>query len=325
MRGVTRAKRIIRNTRRLVEPVAAILIYHRVIELSSDLHNLAITPQNFARHLEYIHDKYTPIRLTDLADGMKDKTSLPYRSVVVTFDDGYEDNYSQARPLLEQYEVPGTIFVVSQMVNSAREFWWDELERLFLHTEDLPESLTLRILGQETVWPLASLEQRQVAMKTIHQQMRRLPAFEREQVLAELSNWARFSRIGRSGFLPMKSEQVRQIAQSPYIEIGAHTQTHPVLSSQDTGQQYNEIVESRTQLEALLGKPVRTFSYPYGNPEDFDRHSVEIVRSAGFAAAVTTIQGAVDIDDDRHQLKRCEVNNWDIDVFRKKLNSFFYQ
>lgn len=324
MRGVTRIKRILRNTRRLASPVAAILIYHRIIELPEDRHNLAVFPDNFASHLEYIQEKYSPMSLSDLAECLQIH-DLPHRAVVITFDDGYADNFLKAWPLLEMYQVPATIFTVSGAVNSRREFWWDELERIFYFIENLPEQLSLCIQEQGLSWPLSNMKQRQAAFKDIHQRLRLLPVVEREKVLKDLANWAGTTQNGRSENLPMKYSELCQIAQSKFIEIGAHTKTHPVLSTQSPEDQYEEIVESRLELEKILDKQVRTFSYPYGNPEDFTQQTVEIVKSAGFSAAVTTIQGGVEPGDDRYQLKRCEVNNWNVDLFKRKLDSFFYK
>ncbi len=324
MLGIKRIKRAYRNVQRLVKPVGAILIYHRIVDLPHDPHNLAVSPENFARHLEYIRGKYTPISLSCAAEGMQRPGSLPHRWVVITFDDGYADNYRNAWPLLEQYQVPATIFVISGSINSPREFWWDDLERILLRHQVLPERLSLRFDGHARNWLMTTPGQRQDAFQNIHQALRGLSFEEREQALLDLCRWAGIDGNGRPENLPMRDSEIWAMAQSQFVEIGAHTRTHPALSTQLAEVQSAEIIAGRLELERVLGKPVMTFSYPFGNSQDFTKTTVEHVKSAGFQAAVTTIQGAVEAGDDRYQLKRCEVNNWDIEKFPKKLDSFFY-
>lgn len=324
MRGTTRLKRTIRNIGRLAKPVAVILIYHRVIELPIDEYRLAVSPKNFAHHLKIIREKYTPISLSGLADGLINGHPLPRRSVAITFDDGYADNYRFAWPLLEACPVPATIFVTSGQVNSPREFWWDDLERILLSAERLPELLCLRLQGGTRSWPTATADQRRTAFKEIHQLLRPLAGQERRRILEELADWAGCGQAGRAENLALKTDELARLSRSQWVEIGAHTQTHPVLSAQSAQVQFSEIVESRKELAALLGKPIRTFAYPFGHAEDFTPETVEIVKAAGFTAAVTTTPGAVTAGDDLFRLKRWEVNNWDADQFQRKLASFFY-
>jgi peptidoglycan/xylan/chitin deacetylase (PgdA/CDA1 family) len=118
------------------------LVYHRINELRSDPWALGVTPRRFAEHLEVLRDCARPIRLEQLSGALLDG-SLPDRSVVVTFDDGYADNLYNAKPLLERYDVPATVFVTTGYVGSGREFWWDELDRLLLQPGTLPEALRL--------------------------------------------------------------------------------------------------------------------------------------------------------------------------------------
>jgi peptidoglycan/xylan/chitin deacetylase (PgdA/CDA1 family) len=89
------------------------------------------------------------------------------------------------------------------------------------------------------------------------------------------------------------------------MEIGAHTVTHPILTSLDDAAARAEIRTSKEQLEALIGKPVRLFAYPNGKVGmDFDARHVAMVREAGFDAAFTTAVGAITRTQDRYQLPR---------------------
>src|SRR5262245_1755138 len=127
-------------------PRALILMYHRVTELPSDPHLVAVTPKHFCEQLEMIRKHYMPIRLQQLVEALQGGEA-PKRAVVITFDDGYADNLHKAMPLLEHYDIPATVFVTAGVVGSQREFWWDELDRLLLQPGILPAKLRLKING----------------------------------------------------------------------------------------------------------------------------------------------------------------------------------
>src|SRR5215217_4356416 len=136
--------------RRLTSP-AIILMYHRVTELANDPHLLAVTPAHFDEQLAAIRAHGIPLRLQELVESLR-QGRTPRRAVIVTFDDGYADNLHQAKPLLERHRVPATFFLTAGQVGQAREFWWDELDRLLLQPGALPAVLRLSVNGSVREW-----------------------------------------------------------------------------------------------------------------------------------------------------------------------------
>ncbi|MGB5618733.1 MAG: polysaccharide deacetylase family protein, partial [Desulfobacterales bacterium] len=128
-------------------------MYHRVASLELDPWALCVTTQNFAEHLEVLQKEARPISLKQLVQAHT-QGHIPDRAVAVTFDDGYADNLYDAKPLLEKYNIPATVFVASGFVGHKYEFWWDELERIFLQPGTLPEILTLSVNGKTYQWEL---------------------------------------------------------------------------------------------------------------------------------------------------------------------------
>src|SRR5215831_16190313 len=112
-----------------------ILLYHRVAAIDSDPWSLCITPERFSEHLEVLRE-CMPITL-EQAD-LSGRYGAKRPRVVVTFDDGYADNLYAAKPLLERFDIPATVFVVTGYVGQDREFWWDELEKIIFGSETLP-------------------------------------------------------------------------------------------------------------------------------------------------------------------------------------------
>ena len=84
---------------------------------------------------------------------------MPNRSIVVTFDDGYVDNLNYAKPLLEHFNVPATVYLVTEALIEGRNFWWDELEWALLQPETLPDWLTLSVKGSKYEWQLGNARQ----------------------------------------------------------------------------------------------------------------------------------------------------------------------
>jgi len=118
-------------------------------------------------------------------------------------------------------------------------------------------------------------------------------------------------------------DEARSLDSGGVIEFGAHTRTHPVLSSLDSDGQRDEVAGSKTALEELLGRPVSVFAYPHGGPGQFDERSASVVGDAGFAAAFTTIPGIVWPHSDRFAVPRFHTENISGTAFQTLLNGWF--
>jgi peptidoglycan/xylan/chitin deacetylase (PgdA/CDA1 family) len=294
------------------------LLYHRVIDLDYDPYALAVPPELFAQQLDYIRRTCVPMRLTDLVEALE-QGSLPRRAVAITFDDGYADNYLHAYPLLEAAGIPATFFVAAGQVDAEREFWWDDLERILLRSDGLPDHLRIEVRGREHSWQLGVSGRRERAYHELSRLLRPLGGKERSEALADLTRWAGVESAGREENRAVTTDELIELGQSALIDIGAHTVTHPVLSALSPEAQATEIVEGRGKLESILGRPISTFAYPYGEIQDFTNETVEIVRGTGLSAACTTVHGSVEPGDDLFRLNRVGVFNWDMDTFYRRL------
>jgi peptidoglycan/xylan/chitin deacetylase (PgdA/CDA1 family) len=296
-----------------------ILMYHRVYETSSDPWELCVSPCHFAEQLEVLSKNYQVISLNELVRSLREG-QLPKRGVVLTFDDGYADNLWNAKPLLEKYELPATVFITSGSLDSPAEFWWDDLERILLQPRKLPKSLQLSVQGRAHDWQTTNSDERQLAYMAIHQILQPLRSADRDQAMGDLFDWSGVDQTGRSDYRPLTTVELTQLAQSELVAIGAHTVTHPLLSVMHQADQSAEIAGSRTKLEDILGSRVDTFSYPYGN---LSAETAGIVAAAGFETAVTTNDRAVRVRANPFRLGRFAVGDWDGDRFKDRLEEAF--
>lgn len=323
---------------------ALILLYHQVAFLDGDPQQLAVTPERFDAHMEVIARDATPVPLSVLVKGLR-AGDLPDRAVAVTFDDGYADNLYEALPALERWNVPATVFATSGYIGGVREFWWDELDRLLLRTRNLPTSLRLDLGHREITWqrdgdsaPRSAFERfsswqvehrdldaRHTLYRTLCEALRPLGVNERDDVLDVLAEWAGAPPHVRGNRRPLDADELRRLADSELIEIGAHTVSHPKLAARPRPEQRREICSSVWHLERLIGGPVRSFSYPFGSPTSFDRRTVAVVRSAGLGCACANIEGPVTHRSDPFALPRCIVRDWDATTFARRLNIWLEQ
>ena len=326
---------------RYLERRVLILLYHRVADADLDPWALAVSPDNFAEHLQVLRRHGRVMGLGDLAAALVEG-KLPRRAIVVTFDDGYADNLINAKPLLEEFDVPATVFVASGYIGEDREFWWDELEKLFLRPGNLPRTLNLTANNKKARWELGETAEyelnshrrnlgwraweqedpstRHTVYRSVWQMMLGMPENERNNLRAELLDWAAATQSARPTHRAMSAAEIRDLVQGGLIEAGCHTTTHPMLSALGENAQREEIYGAKARLEEIVDRPVSRFAYPYGRPSDYTGYTVTLVREAGFDCACSTTRGMVGTRSDQFQLPRMQIENMNGDAFDRLLS-----
>jgi peptidoglycan/xylan/chitin deacetylase (PgdA/CDA1 family)/glycosyltransferase involved in cell wall biosynthesis/SAM-dependent methyltransferase len=341
-REVDRARAIgtdsVRHTDRTHDGRALILMYHRVGEPDADPFSLTVSLSHFAEHLAVIRKQATPLSLPELADCVR-RGRVPDGSVAVTFDDGYADNRS-AKLLLERHSVPATVFVTTGNLGGKREFWWDELQRVFLTPGTLPGTLTLTIGGTPYRWELGegarySEEEflrcrqwkaedeapgrRQSLYLGIWRLLRHAHETDRRRVIREIADWSG-STQPRETYRSLEPDEVGALAEGGLIEIGAHSVTHPALGTISAEEQRLEVIGSKHRLEEILGSGVASFAYPYG---DMTGETVAVTSAAGFRQACSTVPRPVVRNANCMELPRFQVGDWDGAAFCERLAGWF--
>ena len=340
IRGMGRVQRGARRLRNRFVKRSLILLYHRVDDLQADPFRLAVTPSHFAEHLEVIKQKCSPVRLSAMTRGVL-AGEPPHGACAVTFDDGYADNYEKALPLLQKADVPATVFVATGYINSTREFWWDELERILLSPGTLPDILTA---GNGLIWKVPShtvyTEQeyqslrgwnalettiptgRHALYRDIHSVLRPMTQEDRDNALAGLREAAGVPASPTPRYRTMTPEEIANATATGLVEIGAHTVTHPVLGALPAEAQSREATESRQRLEEITGRPVEMFSYPYGTPADYTPGTVSAVKAAGFTSAYSVANDVVWRGSDPYQIARVTVHDCGGEEFARRLSEW---
>lgn len=337
LRNYTRHTRHMRDK---LLPGGIILMYHQVADSACDPWGNCVSPGNFKEHLEVINRHVRTFRVGELTDYL-DSGKTPRGAIVLTFDDGYADNYRVARPLLETYETSATFFLVSGRLGSEDAYWWDELTDILLRPGCLPENLEIRLdgkrhdiqLGPAAIYSAdgqrADHNVRAWAAKSgsrlnfyyrIWKLLRPLPQNERNDALNTIRLWAGEITSRTASQVTITGAEAHALASEGLIEIGSHSQFHSSLLDLDPSRQRQEIANSRATLEEIIERPVRSFAYPYG---DYGPEAPGLVKEAGYSCACTITPGHVRSGNNPFLLPRFAVANWNGDEFERQFRAFF--
>jgi len=234
-----------------------ILMYHSVSGCRQEdrhpYYQTVTTPEVFDSQMKFLRENgYTVVSLHEAVNRIESSSGPTTQPVVITFDDGFQDFYTNAFPILHKYEFSAAVFLPTAHVG--------EVTRSFNGIECL--------------------------------------------------TWS----------------QVREL-QSAGIEFGSHTVTHPELKNLNTDDLRYELRSSKETIEERLGRPVKSFAYPYAFPEtnrSFREKLRGMLEESGYENGVSTILGTADRTGDRYFMKRLPINTHDdTRLFKAKLEGAY--
>ncbi len=287
----------------------AILMYHRIDDNVDDFWKLNVSKGVFEKHISYISRNYEVLRLDD--DWSKEVNSEK-KYVVITFDDGYANNYTDALPILEEYHVPATFFVSTDLIDTNDMFWWDELEELLV-TSGYVGSLLFE--GEEhfvkdndgrkrLCWEIRN-HLKEMAPHAIKEEM--------DSIRAQIGNGR--NAAGRLRCLSI--EELRLMSESEYVTIGGHTKSHLSMGEGMLHELTEEEVrDSLVVLRSITGRDITTFAYPFGGDDDRCQLAEEVLKENGIKKAVIVKPGNIGSCCNMYELPRHMMFN-DDDIERK--------
>jgi peptidoglycan/xylan/chitin deacetylase (PgdA/CDA1 family) len=280
----------------------SILIFHRVLSQPDPMFPGEVDVRQFDEMLQWVKRWCNVLPLDVATARLKDGT-LPARAAAITFDDGYADNHDNALPILQRHGLSATFFIATGYLDGGRMFNDTVIEAVRNSTADQVDlqDFGLRPPSGASRWPLGSAAARAEVIGAILGCIKYAEPAQRQGLADAIA--ARFGAKLPTDLM-MSSDQVRAMRRAG-MQIGAHTDSHPILARLNQQSVRDEILLGKNRLEALLDEPVTMFAYPNGRPhKDYVAENVAAVRELGFSAAVTTAVGAADQASDPHQLPR---------------------
>lgn len=259
---------------------------------------------NVRDQIRHLRRHLRQVPLEDIALAVSQGESPPPASFAVTFDDGIANNATLAMPMLQEFKVPATFFIPSALVGSPRDLWVASLREL---VRCWTRTTISEVPG---LWPQLSATDEASRYATYFRIKETLKAQDgrRQEILdllaAEAGGYIRPPEEDRV----VGPDLLRRMTQQPFT-VGAHTRTHPILSSLQPEQAREEIDGSRKDLEQMLDRPVLDFAYPNGRFADLNDTIRGLVDEAGYRCAVITEPGTIRHGDDRLALRRCLPGN----------------
>jgi peptidoglycan/xylan/chitin deacetylase (PgdA/CDA1 family) len=266
-----------------------VLLYHGVApKQNQGIYNYKgknISPEAFRQHLSYIARYYTVLPLDEAFQRLRECT-LPHYALAITFDDGYRNFYTHALPLLKEFKMPATIFLVSDFVLQRKPLWVDRLEyavgqKTVPHEYRVAEDVRLR--AELKMLPTSECE-------------RRLEPIERQIGSSLLQDFS----AERAVYAPLNEREIKDMRDAG-IAVGGHTKSHPSLPHLSDAEAAEEIEGSKQALEERFGPISQLFCYPYGR---WNETTEQLVMRAGFTGALTTIEGVNFVGTHPFRLRR---------------------
>jgi peptidoglycan/xylan/chitin deacetylase (PgdA/CDA1 family) len=267
-----------------------VLAYHRIADVSLPEFvgfqpNVSATPQMFDRQMAYVRQHFSVIDVAALEAFIEKGTALPPRPLLITFDDGYYDNYAAAYPILRKYDLPAVIFLATSRMEDPSALWWDRCAEYFRRT--MLSAADLPIIGQQAFTTPAEKE---AAGDRFIAAIKALPDEQKQQAVADLRVALGVDELDVRLF--MNWDQVRELVANR-VACLPHTVTHPILTRIPEQAMREQIFASRDAVVQQTGQQVATFAYTNGMPGDYNAATFRALRDAGFKAAVTLSPGPV--------------------------------
>jgi len=282
-----------------------ILAYHRVLPHDSECLSfiqpgMYVTLETFEQHLAFISKKYQVIGLQDLIS-----LPTPRNACIITFDDGWADNFTYAFPLLKKYAIPATIFLTTNMIGTSQWPWPDRIS-YYIHTIPLDDFVNtwianLRAIGEECLDLDLNSQDKQVIRERIINHMKTIDNQKLLSFMEEIDKTVSHQKDCLNNIRPWLTWNEIIEMRNEGVSFGSHTHNHQVLTRIPLQQAREEILCSREILSEKLGGPVVTFSYPNG---DYNSDLMRVVKESGYNLAVTTKRGFLDETYDLLALKR---------------------
>ncbi len=278
------------------------LNYHRIGHGSNsvlDRELWSASEEQFDQQLDFLKKNCDVISPDDIDDARRDRRGL---HVLITFDDGYADNYELAFPTLKRHAVPATFFIATGYIDNPRLPWWDEISALIRQTPHASLNLPDWLPDPLVIRP----DCRRTAIRTLLNVYKKLPADQAAALLARLREVSAAPAYPDSGKLWMTWDMIRQMA-ADGMTIGGHSVNHVILSSVSPEAQWQEISGCARRIEEELGVPMRYFAYPVGGRLTFNADTQECLERLGVRYAFSYYGGFAMEGSSRFDMRRVAI------------------
>lgn len=290
---------------------AIVLTYHRILpyevrDLSFSHSAIMVDPGNFDRQLAFIKRHFKVVNSNTLASSFKNGKTIPNATCLITFDDGWKDNYQYAFPALKKYALGAVIFPATDYIESGKLFWQEAMGHGFKQLLDMDSDDARSLLQKHGLDHLRHAAKR-IKIDTIRDYVRDLKSLsydELENIMVSMQ-----SILGQIEYGDVDAyldwQQISEMHENG-IEFGSHACSHKILTRLVDQEAKTELEQSKRLLEQAIPGKIDVIAYPNGN---YNEHLGELTRQAGYQLGFGTRFGHVTRTDDPLDIKRININD----------------
>lgn len=289
---------------------AVVLTYHRVLpddifESSFSNPGIVVKPETFASNLEFLKKHFNVISSIDIKSTLQSSSKNNANTCIITFDDGWIDNYLYALPIIRQYDLPVTLFLPVDYIGTGQLFWQETIGRILYQLYQTDMGPCNEVLDAEQIRTIRNSEPSEVKQNILKivGQLKQKPYSEIENIIQTLQSaieTKEATHIDRY----IDWEQAR-IMQKHGIYMGSHACSHRILTRLDSTTLFSEMRESADTIEHNTGTRPAAIAYPNGDSNEAVKGAAY---NAGYQIGFTTQPGHISNVDDALTLKRINVH-----------------
>lgn len=299
------------------------LCYHRVGNDVSDKWGNSVSPKNFKAQMEVVKKYLNPISMDTLFDTNGNISLNKKKSVAITFDDGYEINTKYAYEILEDLEIPAIFYTNTYHIGKEENFWWDIFQRIFYLNKLNSHSITIKADDISFELPFHNSESKENSLFILHRMLKTLVPDIRSKILDNLISETNLKLDLNEEYKPISESGIKKISDNDLFLIGGHSHSHCSLGLINTSLAKSEININKKILEEIIGKKIFYFSYPFGGKNDYNQKIIDIIKKCGFVNSVTTSRSLCYQKNERYEIPRFSMKNFQGDIFKSKMKNYF--
>jgi peptidoglycan/xylan/chitin deacetylase (PgdA/CDA1 family) len=285
-----------------------IVTYHRITdrkisEIEASLPFLFTSQKVFEKQLNFYKKYYKVIGVKELKESLK-YGRLAWNSLIITFDDGYEDNFRNAYKTLTKLNLPAVFFITVDKIDNKNmiPYWWD---RLYYYLKEVQKQEDKGPSDEVTIELSQIVEEFKNDASNLFAKMNREDTESIERLLNRIEEKYKISNedLHRENTM-LNWKQISEMSQND--DFGSHSCSHRNLLRLGEDQKYQEIVESKKIIEKFMDRRVEVFSSPSGHMND---EIERFVKKGGYEFAVTAAEPGINRMNNRYRLKR--INIWE--------------
>jgi len=307
------------------ESSCLVLCYHRVGNDLNDKWGNSVTVDNFNEHMKFISKKYNILSMNEVHEIFESGKIPTGKSIVVTFDDGYELNGKYACEILDKYNIPATFYINTYTLGTSELFWWDDLQLIFSKRNNLPNKIKLKINNVDAVFSLGDPNSFEHSFNIIHRILKNQNSIVRKNILKSISAQISEDYEVINELKPITEAEIKLTSDHFLFSIGGHSHSHISLGLCSKDEQFEEINNNKIILEKIINKPIIHFSYPFGGQNDYNEETIKIVKKHKYSTAVTTLRHLLRSGNQPFNIPRFSMKNLNGYNFSNKIISYMWE